>query len=172
MAESAAHLVDHVIPDVPVRQGVISFPWVVRYLLARRSALCGAVRRSFLRAVSGFYQGRAASDGIQGGRTGAVNRIQRFGSALNLNVHFHALVLDGVYTAASPFARPVFHEAGELVDSEVAALVETIRTRVLRLLRRRGFLADESGEGGEGRISLAGNHDEQGLLPLFQAASI
>ena len=29
--------------------------------------------------------------------TGAVTLIQRFGSALNLNVHFHLLVLDGVY---------------------------------------------------------------------------
>lgn len=85
MAESAAHLVDHVFPRVPVRQWVISFPWVVRYLLARNPALCSAVRRIFLRAVFGFYQGRAASDGIQGGRTGAVNRIQRFGSSLNLD---------------------------------------------------------------------------------------
>ena len=30
-------------------------------------------------------------------RTGAVTLIQRFGSALNLNVHFHMLFLDGVY---------------------------------------------------------------------------
>lgn len=29
--------------------------------------------------------------------TGAVTLIQRFGSALNLNVHFHMLFLDGVY---------------------------------------------------------------------------
>ena len=29
MAESAAHLVDHVFPRVPIRQWVISFPWVV-----------------------------------------------------------------------------------------------------------------------------------------------
>jgi len=36
--------------------------------------------------------------------TGAVTLIQRFGSALNLNIHFHMLFLDGVYvgeTAAS-----------------------------------------------------------------------
>ena len=29
--------------------------------------------------------------------TGAVTLIQRFGSALNLNIHFHVLFLDGVY---------------------------------------------------------------------------
>lgn len=30
-------------------------------------------------------------------QAGAVPLIQRFGSALNLNVHFHMLFLDGVY---------------------------------------------------------------------------
>ena len=30
-------------------------------------------------------------------QTGAVTLIQRFGSALNLNIHFHMLFLDGVY---------------------------------------------------------------------------
>ena len=29
--------------------------------------------------------------------TGAVTLIQRFGSAANLNIHLHCLVLDGVY---------------------------------------------------------------------------
>src|SRR5579871_5668991 len=33
-------------------------------------------------------------------RTDAVTLIQRFGSALNLNIHFHMLFLDGVYTDA------------------------------------------------------------------------
>ncbi len=60
-----------------------------------------------------------------------------------MNVHFHALVLDGVYTAQDPFARPVFHEAAELEGAEVEALVDTIRARVLRLLRHRGLLTDE-----------------------------
>jgi hypothetical protein len=44
-------------------------------------------------------------------KTGAVTLIQRFGSALNLNIHFHMLFLDGVYIGGdlSPSAdtRPV-----------------------------------------------------------------
>jgi hypothetical protein len=51
--------------------------------------------------------------------------------------------LDGVYTARDPFARPVFHEAAELEDADVEALVKTIRTRVLRLLRSHGLLTTE-----------------------------
>ena len=34
MAETAAHLVDHVIPHVPVRQWVVSFPIPLRHLFA------------------------------------------------------------------------------------------------------------------------------------------
>ena len=80
-------------------------------------------------------------EGITAGRTGAVNRIQRIGSLLN--VHYHALILDGAYTARDPFARPVFHEASELEGADLKALVETIRTRVLRLLRSHGLLTTE-----------------------------
>ena len=35
--------------------------------------------------------------GVHRGQCGAVTFVQRFGDALNLNVHFHSLVLDGIY---------------------------------------------------------------------------
>ena len=120
MAESAAHLVDHVFPDVPVRQWVISFSWRLRYLLALDSKLCRAVRRIFLRTVFALYAKKAQLDGHPRGRTGAVNQIQRYGSALNSNVHFHALVLDGVYTSPSALAVPTFLPANWFTDAEVA----------------------------------------------------
>jgi len=34
MADTAAHLVDRVLPEVPVRQWVLSLPWQLRYRLA------------------------------------------------------------------------------------------------------------------------------------------
>ena len=48
--------------------------------------------------------------------TGAVTLIQRFGSALNLNVHFHILFLDGVYITAQRdviFRRVKPHTSGK-----------------------------------------------------------
>lgn len=42
-------------------------------------------------------------------RTGAVTLIQRFGSALNLNIHLHMLFLDGAYQFGGNKAR--FHRA-------------------------------------------------------------
>jgi hypothetical protein len=43
MAERAAHPVDHVSPDVPVRQWVFSLPSRLRYRLAWDHDLCRAV---------------------------------------------------------------------------------------------------------------------------------
>ena len=55
-----------------------------------------------------------------------------------LNIHYHTLVLDGVFTTSAPDAVQ-FHPLPPPTDAEVAHLVTTIRARVLRLLGRRGL---------------------------------
>jgi hypothetical protein len=91
MADTAAHLVDDVLPRVPVRQWVLSLPHRVRYLLAYNPRLCAAVRRILVRVVLGWQEEQALREGIPGARSGAVVFTQRFGSTLNSNLHFHAL---------------------------------------------------------------------------------
>ena len=140
MAERAAHLVDDVFPVVPVRQWVLSLPHRLRYVLAWDHALCRAVSGVFVRAVLGFLRRRARQAGARDGRGGAVAIIQRFGAALNLNVHVHALVLDGVYVEDGGILR--FHEAMPPADDEMDRLLGTIDWRVHRLLARRGMLDD------------------------------
>ena len=49
------------------------------------------------RSVFRFYQERGRALGLAAGQTGSVTVVQRFGSALNLNVHLHCLVLDGLF---------------------------------------------------------------------------
>lgn len=84
--------------------------------------------------------------GPQGGRPGwpggAVTAIQRFGSALNLNVHFHTLVIDGVI-AEDDAGRQRLHPMPPPSDEDVGRLLAQIRRRVLRLLERRGISLDE-----------------------------
>ncbi len=140
MAELSAHLVDHVLPEVPVRQWVLSLPHAVRFLLARDPALCRLVRGIFVRAVQSFYRRRARDQGRPGGRCGAVVCTQRSDSALRLDIHFHALVLDGVYTGFGHGESPTFHAAEPLRDEEVEALVRHIHALVIGQLRRRGLL--------------------------------
>ena len=95
MADSAAHLWDHVFSAVPVRQWVL--PMQLRFLLAWRPKLIGLTLTSFLRALFAWQRRSARRQGIPTPLCGAVTCIQRFGSALNLNLHFHTLVPDGVF---------------------------------------------------------------------------
>ena len=85
MAETAAHLVEQVIPHVPVRQWVISFPLPLRHLFATQPQLLSPVLQVIHRALSTFVIKQAGLTRAQA-HTGAVTLIQCFGSALNLNV--------------------------------------------------------------------------------------
>jgi hypothetical protein len=142
MAERAAHLVDHVLPAVPMRQWVLSLPHRLRYLLARDHGLCRAVLRIYARALLTFMRRQAHRHGISDGRSGAVTAIQRFGSAVNLNVHFHTLVLDGAF-APDESGTPRFTRVPPSTDHEVARLLATIVRRIERLLRRRGLTPED-----------------------------
>ena len=88
MADTGMHLCDEVLPEVLIRQWVLSFPFRIRYLLAYDGKLCGAVRRIFVRTIQGWLRERAL--GAES-RLGAVVVAQRFGSALNLNGCAHYL---------------------------------------------------------------------------------
>ena len=111
MAERAAHLVDEVFPDVRVRQFVLTLPFQLRYRMAWDHKTTRAVLGVFSRAVMGFYRKRANKAGFSGGKTGGVTVIQRAGSGIKLNVHFHSAMLDGVFTETDFFGRlPCFAE--------------------------------------------------------------
>ncbi len=142
MTERAARLVTEVLPRMPVRQWVLSLPYRLRYVLAWNHELCRAVLGVFARALLASYRQRAMRRGTADGRTGTLTVIQRFGGGLNLNVHFHTLVLDGVFTGPVPGGPLVFHAAPPPSDAEVARVVMTVRRRVLRLLARRGYGQD------------------------------
>ena len=96
MIDSAALLVDTVLPYEPMRQWVLSVPYPLRFLFASNPYVMGKVLRIIYRIIS-TYLIKKAGYNKKTARTGAVTLIQRFGSALNLNIHFHMLFLDGVY---------------------------------------------------------------------------
>lgn len=81
---SAANLVDRVLPDVPIRQWVLSVPFELRGLIAARADALTAVSRIFIETVFARLRERAEMIGIAAPRCGAVTHVQRFGS-MNLN---------------------------------------------------------------------------------------
>ncbi|MFN2548672.1 MAG: transposase [Myxococcales bacterium] len=68
-----------------------------RFLLARDSALITRTLHLALRGIFARQRLRARRLGVRGTKPGAVSFVQLFGSALNLNVHFHCVVPDGVW---------------------------------------------------------------------------
>ncbi len=79
------------------------------------------------------------------GHGGSVALIQRFGSAANLNIHLHCLVLDSVYRCDADGA-PIFVEATAPTDDELHALLQTVIARLMKLLTRRGVLVEDVGQ--------------------------
>jgi hypothetical protein len=67
-----------------------------------------------------------------------VTVIQRFGGGLNLNVHFHTLLLEGVFFEG-PKGALEFWSLLPPDDDEVGGVLARIAARVQRLLRRRGL---------------------------------
>ena len=93
--------------------------------------------------------------------TGAVTLIQRFGSALNLNIHLtcmdalmpwahgcagtaHMLFLDGVYVRDDS-GNFVFHYNKTPTTDQLTAVLHTISQRVASFLERRGILERDEG---------------------------
>ena len=104
MAETAALPVEEVWPRRPMRQWVLSLPFALRFLLATRPAVLTQVLGIVYRAISGHPIGQAGMTRASAA-SGAVTPIQRFGSALNLNIHFHMLFLDGVCGSSRATSR-------------------------------------------------------------------
>jgi hypothetical protein len=162
MAETAAYLVDRVIPRVPVRQWVVSFPIPLRVLFAAHSELLTPVLRIVHRVITSFLLSQAGMKRT-GADAGAITLIQRFGSAANLNVHLHCLVLDGVYRRTE--GEPSFDEARAPTGDELAGLLDQIIARLMKMLTRSGHLVEEHG------MTYLADTDADHPLAALQAAS-
>jgi hypothetical protein len=143
MAQTAAHLVTCVIPWVPTRQWVVSVPVPLRYWMAGSQELTAQVHTIVRTTIAQYYVNQA----VKGGRErqqvqpGSVTFIQRFGSALNLHLHFHCVFLEGVYcdrTEAS--LKPRFVKIEPPTDTDIADVIQKISRRVIRKLRHLGYL--------------------------------
>jgi hypothetical protein len=91
-----------------------------------------AVLRIFIRTVMSFCRRRARKRGVRDGRTGSVTFLQGVGSAANCNLHFHVVMLDGVF-AEDTHGELLFHAAEPPTEIELAKLIDAVRTRVLRI---------------------------------------
>ena len=121
-----------------MRQWVLSFPFQLRFLLARYPDVMSRVLGIVYRTLSASLKKKAGHT-HRTAKTGAVTLIQRFGSALNLNIHFHMLFLDGVFTTTKQKQTIFVRTKGPSLN-ELNKLVHTMSHRVARYLERQGLL--------------------------------
>jgi Transposase zinc-binding domain len=80
MAAEAVQVVDRVVPNVPLRQWVLSLPWELRGLAATRPKVLGAMDRIFAEEIARLTKRRA---GKAGAETGSVAAPQLFGTRVS-----------------------------------------------------------------------------------------
>jgi hypothetical protein len=84
------------LPSAPYRQWVLSLPKPLRLRLARDPAWASWVGGLIVRAIATWQRRRARARNLAAPQTGAITFCLRFGGLVNLNVHDHLIVPDGV----------------------------------------------------------------------------
>ena len=177
MAETAAHLVDHVFPKVPVRQWVLSLPKRLRYYLYHDPKIASKVLRIFLDEISKQLKQHIDSPTESKIKLGGVSFIHRFGASLNVHLHFHCVVVEGFFIADSG-GDLQFQSIQNITDKDIREVQERVRQRVLKGFKRWKLLKDyevenmKSWQGGggfsvDGSVQLHKN-DRKGLERLLR----
>ena len=123
MAQTAAHLVECVIPWVPTRQWVVSVPMPWRYWTAPSRDLTTQVHGIIRTTIAQFYVNQAVKRGAERQKVqpGSVTFLQRFGGALQLNLHYHVIVMEGVFLDRTDQGlKPRFLKGEPPSDADVA----------------------------------------------------
>lgn len=143
MCNTGAVVTDNVLPEVPVRQWVLSTPFEIRLLLAANAKAYGELTRIFSEEVLAQYKCRAEDLAIQNCRGGMLCFQHRFGGSLNLNPHLHAIVVDGVFVRdqdSSSSAHATFHPLPPPEPVQLKDIAFLVHRRFTGWLRRQGLL--------------------------------
>src|SRR5262249_3423740 len=143
--------VEQVIPWVPTRQWVVSVPLPLRYWMASSQNLTATVHTIMRTTIGQYYVNQAVTHGVPRERVqpGSVTFIQRFGSAINVNVHYHFIFLEGVYLDRADQGRtprfltgepPTNTDIADVCSCGAEDVVQKISRRVMRKLRQLGYL--------------------------------
>ena len=85
-----------------------------------------------------YYCHKAQERGIKIPEAGGMTFVQRFGSALNLNVHFHTVAIDGVFSVSGPV--PIFYQLPGPTEEELSDIVGAVANNVIKALQTAGYL--------------------------------
>ena len=127
-----------------MRQWVLSVPFPLRFLFASNPKVMTGALGIVYRAIATHLAHKAGFTKPLA-QTGAVTLIQRFGGALNLNIHFHMLFLDGGYIGGTKGHPMKFRQVKTPNRDELTRLTHIIAQRVGRYLERQGLVERDTG---------------------------
>jgi len=133
MADTALHLTEHVMPEVPYRQWTLSLPYALRLQVVSEPKALSDVVSILLRCIFAWQRHRARRAGVREPLTGSVTFLQLWGSYLQLTPHAHAWLPDGVFTPQDD-GTLTFVALPPPVDADIELLVRRIGRRICKRL--------------------------------------
>lgn len=145
---TTSRTLEELLPRVPYRQWVLTVPKRLRYFVHRDSALAGEICRALSGALTKFYRDVADTDSAPSAAPAQLLFLQRFGSSVNLHLHVHAVVSDGVFAVGDGKAsgRLLFAPAREPSAGDIERLTEALRRRLLKRFAVLGAIPQEVAE--------------------------
>ena len=136
-ADTAAHLVDRLLPEAAYRQYVLTFPRELHFLLSVDPPFMTKMLGAYLQLLFAWLRRRGQDLGIDGGQTGAVSFVQRFSSTLSLFPHLHSVVPDGLFVLGADDEAVRFVPLPPPTDEEIAQLASDVAQRLVPIARKR-----------------------------------
>jgi hypothetical protein len=128
MADTAAYLVDRVLPSAPYRQWVFTVPKALRLRLARDPAWATWVGNLAVRAIGAWQRRVARKRGLRARRPERSHSSKGSAAWSTGSVHFHLLVPDGVFIADEDRLAFALHPVPTSAD--VVAIPRSDRARI------------------------------------------
>ena len=119
-------------------------PRRIRFLLSQNHELLCWTLRLCLRKIFAWQRRQARKEGVETPHCGAISFVQRFGSLLNLNCHFHHLVADGVFASEPDSDIVEFHPLSAPLPTDI----QRINQQIARAIEKRihEMTCDEANE--------------------------
>ena len=139
-------------------------PYEFRFLLATNPSFLRKALAIFHRTINHHYQKKAKTEDLKNPKVGAITVVQRFGGALNLNVHFHTIYTDGVFHE-NYLGEEVFREFIP-THEEVVILTSILKNRLLRLKFREETIDSDAASLSQLQAMSIQNRDEKFRRPI------
>ena len=130
------------LPRVAHRQWVLTLPKRLRYFVHRDPRLVGQISKILTAVLTSFYRGQSGASPHSA--PALLTFVQRFGSSINLHIHWHLVLSDGTFALED--GRLVFHPTAPPSPEQLVDLTQALREAVIKRLLKIEAIPDETAQ--------------------------